>query len=68
LENKEPQNNFLKYSSLGLQLVVTIGVAAWGGLWLDRYLKFEFPVFLIAFVFLAFGGTMVQLYRGMNKD
>ncbi|MBP9925274.1 MAG: AtpZ/AtpI family protein [Cyclobacteriaceae bacterium] len=58
----------MKYSSLGVQMVVTLGVGAWLGQKLDQYLNLKFPVFLITFVFLLFGGLMVQLYRTLNKD
>lgn len=64
----KPVNTFLKYSGLGLQMLVTIGVGAWLGIKLDQYLELEFPVFLITFVFLLFGGIMYQLYRSLNKD
>jgi len=65
---KKPINNLLKFSGLGIQMLVSIGVGAWLGLKLDNYLKLKFPVFLITFVFVIFGGTMYQLYRSLNKD
>ncbi|MCW5910287.1 MAG: AtpZ/AtpI family protein [Cyclobacteriaceae bacterium] len=58
----------MKYSGLGLQMLVTIGVGAWLGHKLDQYLELRFPVFLLTFVFLLFGGVMYQLYRSLNKD
>lgn len=64
---KQP-NSFIKYSGLGLQMLVTLGVGAWLGLKLDQYLELKYPVFLITFVFVLFGGVMVQLYRNLNKD
>jgi F0F1-type ATP synthase assembly protein I len=62
------ENNFLKYSSLGIQLVATIGVAAYVGLKLDQYLNLKFPAFLLSFVLLSFVGMMYQLYRTLNKE
>jgi F0F1-type ATP synthase assembly protein I len=67
-DKKENSNSFLKYSSLGLQIVVTLGVGAWLGLKLDRYFELTFPVFLLTFVFILFGGIMYQLYRTLNKE
>jgi len=61
-------NKFLKYSGLGIQLLVTIGLAAFLGWKLDRYLELKFPVFLLSFVLLSFGGTMYHLYRTLNKE
>jgi F0F1-type ATP synthase assembly protein I len=60
--------NFLKYSGLGIQLLITLGVAAYIGLTLDRFFQFKFPAFLLSFVLLSFAGTMYQLYRTLNKE
>lgn len=66
-KKQKPSNSYLRYSGLGLQLLVTIGVGAWAGLALDRYLGFKFPAFLLSFVFIAFGGSMYFLYKALNK-
>ncbi|MBX2944654.1 MAG: AtpZ/AtpI family protein [Cyclobacteriaceae bacterium] len=58
----------MKYSSLALQLLVTIGLFAWLGYQLDQYLQLHYPIFLIVFVFVAFGGMMFQLYRSIDKS
>ena len=65
-DKKKPSNTFLKFSGLGLQMMVSIGVGAWLGMKLDQYLELEFPVFLLTFVFVIFGGLMYQLYRSLN--
>jgi FtsH-binding integral membrane protein len=65
---ENPQNNFLKYSSLGLQLLVTIGVAAWIGIKIDSYLQLKFPAFLLMLVFVSFGGMIYKLYRSINNE
>lgn len=67
-KDERPINSFAKYSGLGLQMLVTIGVGAWLGYKLDQYLELKFPVFLLTFVFLLFGGVMYQLYRMLNKE
>jgi hypothetical protein len=58
----------LKYSSLGLQLLIAIGVFGWLGNRLDQYLKIEFPAFMLLFGFLAFGGMIYQMYKSLNRD
>jgi hypothetical protein len=58
----------LRYSGLGMQLLFTIGLSAWGGYALDKYLGLKFPAFLLTFVFLSFGGSMYLLYRSLNND
>lgn len=67
-EKKKPVNNFLKFSGLGLQMLASIGLGAWLGMKLDRYMELKFPAFLLTFVFTIFGGMMYQLYRSLNKD
>jgi F0F1-type ATP synthase assembly protein I len=63
----KPSNNYIRYSSLGLQLVALIAVAGWLGYLLDGYLELKVPVFLILFVVAAFGGFIYNLYRSFNK-
>jgi ATP synthase protein I len=63
----DPQNNFLKYSGLGLQLLLVIGTCAWVGLKIDQYLGFKFPVFLMSLMLLSFIGMMYKLYRSLNE-
>ena len=63
-----PSNNYLKYSSLGIQLLLAIGVFGWLGYRLDRYLGIKFPAFMLSFGLLAFVGMMVQVYRSINQD
>ncbi|MBK5277508.1 MAG: AtpZ/AtpI family protein [Bacteroidia bacterium] len=66
-DKKEEPTSFLRYSSLGLQLMVSIGLAAWAGLTLDQFFELKFPVFLLLLVLLSFAGSMYQLYRSLNK-
>ena len=66
-KKQKPFESALKYSGLGIQLFATIGLAAWAGFKLDRYLGLKFPAFLLTLVFAAFGGSMYFLYRALNK-
>jgi F0F1-type ATP synthase assembly protein I len=61
-------NSYLKYSSLGLQLLGAIGVFGWLGYKLDQYLNIKFPAFTLLFGLSAFGGMMYQVYRSINRD
>jgi len=42
---KQQFNNYAKYSSLAIQMIVIILVGVFGGLKLDEYLNFKIPVF-----------------------
>lgn len=61
-------NSYLKYSSLGIQLLAAIGFFGWLGYRLDRYLEIRFPAFMLLFGFLAFGGMLYQMYRFINRN
>ncbi|MCU0356124.1 MAG: AtpZ/AtpI family protein [Cyclobacteriaceae bacterium] len=63
-----PSDDYLKYSSLAVQLLVTIGLFGWLGHQLDLYLGLQFPVFLLLLGGIAFAGMMYQLYRTINKS
>lgn len=60
-------NSYLKYSGLGFQLLVTLGVAGWLGYKLDQYLSLTFPAFMLLFGLLALTGSIYLLYRAVNK-
>ncbi|NOS90740.1 MAG: AtpZ/AtpI family protein [Cyclobacteriaceae bacterium] len=57
----------MKYSSLGLQLLATIGAAGWIGYQIDSYLRLRFPAFLLSLILLAFVGMMYKMYRSLNE-
>jgi F0F1-type ATP synthase assembly protein I len=60
--NQKPINSYLRYSGLGFQLAATIGVGAFLGIELDKWLKTSKPLFtmgcsilfLVAGFYLAF--------------
>jgi len=67
--NRSNQNNaYMKYSALGLQMVLTIGIAIYIGWLLDDYLALSFPIFMILFLLVATGGVFYKLYRSVQDD
>ena len=62
-----PSNNYLRYSSLGIQLLAAIAFFGWLGYLLDRQLGIQFPAFMLTFGFLAFGGMLYQVYRSIKR-
>jgi hypothetical protein len=67
-QKPKPYNNYLKYSSLGIQLLAAIGIFGWLGYLLDKQLRIQFPAFMLTFGFLAFGGMLYQVYRSIKSD
>ena len=64
----KPSNSYLTYSGLALQLFGGIGLSAWAGYYLDRYLGLAFPVFLLSFVMISFVGLLYLVYKRLNKS
>ena len=56
---KPPLNNYVKYSSLAIQMVVLIVIFVWGGRKLDLLLSLKFPVFTLI---LSIAGVFVAIY------
>ncbi|CAN5195042.1 hypothetical protein BH09BAC3_BH09BAC3_02360 [soil metagenome] len=61
-------SSFLKYGNFALQLFVGMGIAGWLGYKLDKFLGIKFPVFLLTFILLVFGGMLYQMYKNLKKD
>jgi F0F1-type ATP synthase assembly protein I len=61
-------NSYLRYSSLAIQLLVTIAVCGWLGYELDEYVGNKYPLFMLLFGFLGFAGVMYQIYRSVNRN
>jgi F0F1-type ATP synthase assembly protein I len=66
----DPGNkSYLKYSGLGLQLFVTIGLFGWLGYKMDKYWNDGKPLFIIIMIFLGIIGGFYQFYKAVNhKD
>ncbi len=67
-KKQKRSNSYLKYSGLGFQFFGVIGISAWLGWWLDQFLYFKFPAFLMGFVFLSFFAMMYKLYKSIKED
>ena len=53
IKPKKQLNNYAKYSSLGIQMLVIILVGVFGGIKLDEYIGWKFPLFTVVFSLLA---------------
>ena len=65
-ENKQRKSNLLRYAALGTELLVILGLAVWGGLWLDGKTGLT-PLFLIVLPLAGLVTIFVQLYRNLTK-
>lgn len=61
-------NSYLRYSSLALQLLITIAICGWIGYELDHYLGNKYPLLMLLFGLIGFGGVMYKIYRSINQQ
>ncbi len=64
-------DNYLKFSGLAFQMIFIMGLAAWGGHTLDKYLEFKIPVFTVIFAIISLVGILYSLIKsltGKNHD
>ena len=62
-----PSNSYMRYSGLAIQLFATIALTGWLGYKLDQWLALKFPVFMLIFGMLGFGGSLYQIYRSTKQ-
>ena len=55
---------YMRHSAAGLQLVISGGLGALGGWWLDGVTGLS-PLFLILGIFLGFGAGIYSLYMSL---
>ena len=65
-KEQKPYNTFLKYTSLGLQMVITIALAGAIGYWIDSSLGIQFPAFLLSFIILSLAGIIILLIKNLD--
>ena len=63
----KPVNEYAKWSGLAFQMIATMVICVWGGLWLDRYFETPFPFFTLGLTMLGFGGSIYSVYRGVMR-
>lgn len=60
-------DNWIRYSTLGIEMAVIIGAAVWGGVAIDRHRNANFPLFTLLLTAIGFAVALVRLVRGVNK-
>lgn len=60
-------NNALRYAGMATQWMVSLLVAVWLGLKIDKWIGWKFPVVLILLPLLTLAGLFWQLIRSFNK-
>lgn len=56
-----------KYSSIAFQMLATIGLSAWAGIWLDRHFQTKTPWWTIGLMLFGVLVALWQVIRGLTK-
>ena len=59
---KNSGNDFIKYSSIGIQMLVIIGLGTWGGIKLDEFTELS-PLFT---VLLSLASVAIAIYHAIK--
>lgn len=65
-EEKKAFNDYARFSGLAFQMMATIGVFTFIGYKIDGWLKLNYPVFTIIFVFLSVAISMYTIIRNVK--
>ena len=67
-KEQQPSNAYLRYGGFAFQLLGGIGVGAWVGYRIDRFLDLKFPLFLLLFIVLILSGMLYQISKKLNQE
>ncbi|MDG1528855.1 MAG: AtpZ/AtpI family protein [Polaribacter sp.] len=67
LPKKKPLNKFIRLSGVGLQMGITIYVAAYFGKKIDAHYQFEKNYITLILILFAFVGTLISLMAQLKK-
>jgi ATP synthase protein I len=67
-EKQNKPNNLFKYSGMGVELVVTLCLAAWLGRWLDGKYGVESGLYTIFIMLFALVGSMYRLIKTLMHE
>lgn len=52
-KKKSPINNYARYSSMAVQMIAVVILGTLGGIKLDAWINWKFPVFTLVFAILS---------------
>jgi ATP synthase protein I len=74
MEDKDLKNevkkvqNWAKFSQIGIQMAVTIGLGTWFGYWLDGKMGNQKPILTIILSLFSIGVAMFNVIRQLPKE
>ena len=66
-KKKKYLNNYARYSSIALQMLVIILLGIWGGVKLDEWVNFQFPLFAVLLSFISVSLAIYVVIKDLLK-
>lgn len=63
LKPKKNLNEYVKYSTIGIQMVAFVVISVFLGRWIDGLINVKFPVFTLIFVLFGLVVAMYYMYK-----
>lgn len=60
---KKKLDDFIRYSSLGFEMIAIMGVGTFAGVKIDQWLDLQFPAFTLGLMILAVAGAIYHAIR-----
>lgn len=60
-------NTYFKYTALGTQLLVSIGITAWLGQFIDKKKEFSKPLFVWILPLFVLIGSLIKIIKDTQK-
>ncbi|RFS17941.1 AtpZ/AtpI family protein [Emticicia sp. C21] len=69
-ENNDMKNTktWLKFTQIGLQMILTIGLGTWFGYWLDERVAHKTPVWTLVLSLTSIGVSLYNVIRQLPKQ
>jgi len=63
LKPKKHLDDFIRYSSLGIEMIVIMGIGVFAGVKIDQWLHLGFPAFTLVLMILSVIGAIYHAIR-----
>jgi hypothetical protein len=63
----KPPTNYMRYASMGTQMLVTIGIGVFAGVKLDQWLNLKFPVFTVVLSLVSVFAAMYLAVKDLLR-
>lgn len=67
-QRKSSLSSYVKFSSLGIQMIVTLCFAAWGGMKLDAHYEVKNHWFTVGLMVLAVVSSIYLVIKSLNNQ